>query len=145
MIRNAVNILIIALIAVIGLIVYRSAGPSIEMAVSPPINNFTLEEVECQDGMVRALFLLDKAEYGENQSAQFLGLSIYTTETPRVRLPWTNVENDRSPASRPPGVQLVDIMIMGPCGSEVIAYTKHQSPITGLILHSRFGPFTLSD
>lgn len=141
MTRSLISLLMFGLIAAIAFTVLQAFGPRIEVGIKAPLNGLTFDEFVCQGGDVVASGVLDKAFYGAGE-ARFLGLTLLTPEVPRQRLAWDRVDlGDQSPQSRPAGIQLISIKIVGGCGVPFYAYTRHESPITGWVLPMSFGPF----
>lgn len=129
------------LIGAIGFILFKSAFPEIEVRLKPPINSLVFDDFSCDGPDAIVLGVLDKAFYRENE-ATFLGLNIYSQDIPRRRFAWERVDTrDKSPSSRPAGVQIIDLRIIDGCGVPFKAYTRHLSPVTGLVLPMSFGPF----
>jgi hypothetical protein len=149
MTKSLISLMMFGLIAAIAFTVLQAFGPRIEVWIKAPLNSLTFDEFTCQGDDVVASGVLDKAAYGTSRDethdtieAQFLGLTLLTPEVPRQRLAWGRINaDDQSPESRPAGIQLISIKIVGGCGVPFYAYTRHESPITGWVLPMSFGPF----
>lgn len=132
-------------IAAVGLVAITVAGkmfgPSVEQAFIQPINDLTFNEFVCVDDDVILRGVLDKAVWPGGQEAEFLGLTLLSVND-KARIAWRRVDTtDNSPASRPGGIQPIDLYAVGACGVPFTAHTKHASPATGLVLRMTFGPF----
>lgn len=122
-------------------------GPSLEMTIIKPLHHLSFENVECvdvSDGI--AVAYLNKTAYPFGTHAKYKSLSLYTTDSIPHRLAWSRVvEDDNSPEDRPAGEQYFKIYIFDGCNKEFVAYTRHRSPISGLTLEMKWGPFNTVD
>ena len=137
----AISALVFSLILGVFYISFRTFGPYAEMQFKRPLEYLLLAQVRCEDRDAIVSGVMDKTAYGEGE-AEFLGLTLLSTNIPHTRLPYERVNlGDLSPESRPAGIQTIAIRVLDGCGVNFTAHTRHESPITGLVLPMSFGPF----
>lgn len=164
--RTRNSSLLLTLLLALAMLSYY--GPALETRLLPPVISLTFEDFDCgaygNDEDAEAYGVLHKRDYGPlglppGTGANLETLNFYTTDDVARRIPWAPVPadiedradearrvDDGSSRSRPPGVQLVDVVLFGVCGPgyEVrpfVVFTTHTSPITGQILPGVWGPF----
>lgn len=124
---------------VIAVVLFKIAGPSIEARILPPVKELRPIAIECRENDLYFKFFLGKRDYFNGLSADLKGLNVRSGQK---ALAWRRADlTDRSPLSAPPGDQQRDMVIIDACGKPFVLLTQHQSPVTGLPLFMRFGPF----
>lgn len=140
--RFNIAVLIVALLyilGIIGLVFFKVFGPFVENAIYPPVRTVDAIVVQCSDEDMYFQFFLDKTFYFGDTSAELTGLTIFSEGE---RLPWQFAQPaDRSSFSAPAGEQVRDLVVVGGCGRSFTMVTTHVSPVTGLKMVNRWGPF----